>query len=68
MKERAEWARRQEEQQRTRIDIIRRRRQEEILRAQEIARITQMADEMVDILNSEIPGWVERKRKVEQVR
>lgn len=67
MQERAEWARRQEEQQQKRIDAIRQRRQEDILRAQEIDRIAQMVDEMVDTLNSEIPGWVERKQKVQQV-
>lgn len=67
MKERAEWARRQEEQQRSRINAIKQRRQAEILRAQEIDRIKQMVNEMVDTLNNEIPGWVERKQKVEQV-
>jgi membrane-bound ClpP family serine protease len=67
MKERAEWARRQEEQQRMRVDAIRQRRQEEILQAQEIDRIAQMANEMLNTLNNEIPGWVERKQKVEEV-
>jgi membrane-bound ClpP family serine protease len=66
MKERAEWAQRREEQQRRRIDAIRQRRQEEILRAQEIDRITQMANEMLNTLNDEIPGWLERKQRVEQ--
>lgn len=67
MKDRAEWARRQEEQQRLRLDAIRRRRQEDILRAQEMDRITQMAEEMVELLNNELPGWVERKQKLQQV-
>jgi hypothetical protein len=67
MKERAEWARRQAEQQRMRIDAIRQRRQEDILRTQEMNRIAQMAEEMLDILNNEIPGWVERKQKLQQV-
>jgi len=67
MKERAEWAGRQEEQQRTRMDAIRQKRREEILRAQEIERITQMVDEMVNTLNDGIPGWAERKKKVQQV-
>lgn len=67
MKDRADWARRQEEQQRLRLDAIRRRRQEDILRAQEMERITQMAAEMIEILNNELPGWVERKQKLQQV-
>lgn len=67
MKERAEWAQRQEEQQRARIEAIRKKRQEEILRAQEIEHMAQMVNEMVETLNDEIPGWAERKQKVQQV-
>jgi uncharacterized FlaG/YvyC family protein len=67
MKERAEWAQRQEEQQRARIEAIRKQRQEEILRAQEIEHMAQMVNEMVETLNNEIPGWAERKQKVQQV-
>jgi len=68
MKERAEWAQRQEEQQRARIEAIRKQRQEDILRAQEIEHMAQMVNEMVETLNNEIPGWAERKQKVQQMK
>lgn len=65
MKERDEWARKQEEQYRLRLEAIRERQRAEIAQKELVAK---MVKEMAESLNDAIPGWLERKRKAQQVR
>jgi hypothetical protein len=67
-KDREEWARKQEEQHRQRMEATRNQRQrEQLAKAKQLETMAKLVNEMVDELNGEIPGWLERKRQIEQV-
>lgn len=67
-KDRAEWAKKQEEQRRLRTEAFRSQIQrEQLTKAKQLETMAKLVNEMVDELNNEIPGWLERKRQIEQV-
>ncbi|KAF9462906.1 DnaJ domain-containing protein [Collybia nuda] len=66
-KDREEWALKQEEQRRLRTEAFRTQRQREQLeKTKQLETMAKLVNEMVDELNNEIPGWLERKRQIEQ--
>jgi len=65
LKERQEWAQKQEEQHRKLMASITQQNKEQDLPHQE--QVTKLVKEMAEALNDAIPGWLERKRRVEQV-
>jgi len=67
MEERQIWARQQEEEHKLRMAAIKAQQQSEELNKKELEAVSSLVKEMADALNEAIPGWLERKRKVEQV-
>ena len=64
LKERQEWAQKQEEQHRERMQSITQQNKQDLPHQELVKKLVQ---EMADALNDAIPGWLERKRRVEQV-
>ena len=65
LKERQEWAQKQVEQHQMRMESIAQQNQQQDLPHQEL--VKKLVQEMAEALNDAIPGWLERKRRVEQV-
>ena len=65
LNERQEWAQKQEEQHQKRMESITQQSIQQDQLHQEL--VKKLVKEMAEALNDAIPGWLERKRKVEQV-
>jgi hypothetical protein len=67
LKDRQEWARKQEEQHRKRMEALAEPPQPNLADLPHQELVTKLVQEMAEALDEVIPGWLERKRKAQQV-
>ncbi|RDB23686.1 Chaperone protein DnaJ [Hypsizygus marmoreus] len=68
MKDREEWFKKHQEQHQIRMEAIKEERRRHEMAEKEMKVIAEMVKDITDSLNNAIPGWLERKQRVQQMR